>query len=181
MRPGFICIAGGVVLALSCTSHIDVPANTELTPDQHVVNFPITADPHNISDCNVCHGGTSSFRQFSCMNGTCHPADDTMNVHSNVLGYEYVPVGCYACHKTGVAQGSPDHSTLFPIGPGDSHGWVPCAACHMNADDRTIVTCAIEGCHGQADTALQHMNVANYVWTSPQCVSCHPNGTTPAQ
>jgi hypothetical protein len=172
-------IAPLALLLCACTQHLDVPSVTAPTQATHGMYFPIQADPHNIADCNVCHAGTASFRAVSCMNGTCHPSDEAMMQHQAVLGYEWYGASCYGCHKMGVAAGAPDHTTLFPIGPGQSHSWVSCAQCHRDPDVRANVTCAIEGCHGQAESAMQHVNVAMYTWTDAACVMCHPNGTNP--
>jgi hypothetical protein len=42
--------------------------NTALNSDTHRF-FPITAGPHAV-DCAVCHGGASTFKDFTCFN--CH-------------------------------------------------------------------------------------------------------------
>lgn len=179
-----ICVATLGLLALSAVvdcGGVDVPVITALTPETHTPNFPIagTQGPHAGLTCDTCHGGTSSFRQFSCSNGTCHPQAEADAQHLNRLGYEFYGPSCYGCHPTGVKEGALDHAKLFPIANGQIHGWINCNGCHQNPDTRKEVSCAIEGCHGQTPTKAQHPNVADYIWTTAACLSCHPNGIIP--
>jgi hypothetical protein len=32
------------------------------------------------------------------------------------------------------------------------------------------------GCHTQSTTTSHHSGVTGFVWASPACYSCHPNG-----
>jgi hypothetical protein len=177
-----LAIALCAATALACHGY-DVPAVTALTPDTHTPNFPINASagPHAITDCNTCHGGTISFRQFSCTNGTCHPQAEAAQQHATVVGFDVNGVSCYGCHPSGVGKGSPDHTMWFPIGATQTHGFIACIGCHQDPDTRKTVSCAIEGCHGQAPMQTKHAAVANYMWTTDACLSCHPMSTIPGK
>ena len=53
-----------------------------------------------------------------------------------------------------------------------------CAECHLDANDPTVLGCA--GCHEQAPTGASHVGVPGYQWSSPACLSCHPDGSVGA-
>lgn len=178
MRVGSLrtmVVGSALVLALlgGCEREADGPWLTALTPETHEANFPIGTGDHAV-DCSACHGGTSSFRQFACQAGECHPAAETSPRHQGALGYEWVSTSCRACHPTGSADGAQDHRAFFPIATGDKHAGVPCAFCHQDPGSRHAVSCAVEGCHGEVSMQQRHEGVDGYTWTTDGCLSCHP-------
>jgi hypothetical protein len=104
----------------------------------------------------------------------CHKADydGTTDPKHSTAGF---PTTCDTCHKATDAtwsQGRFDH-TWFPITSG-AHANRACSECHTNPSNYSIFTCTT--CHGRAETDSHHRGVSGYVYSSPACYSCHPNG-----
>jgi len=119
--------------------------------------------------------------------------------------YTNTPTDCIACHQEDYdGTTNPDHAAaMFPTDCLDCHtedAWVPadfdhdamyfpiysgkhedewtlCTECHINPNDYAIFSCI--DCHehnDQAEVDDDHDGVAGYVYDSPACYSCHPNG-----
>ncbi|HTT70978.1 MAG TPA: hypothetical protein VMG32_07110, partial [Anaeromyxobacteraceae bacterium] len=80
-------------------------ANTALTPTTHTF-FPIATGVHAV-DCNTCHGGFSSFAEFTCFNCHAHDQATTDPIHTGVNGYSYASTACYGCHANPTQIASP--------------------------------------------------------------------------
>jgi hypothetical protein len=146
------------------------------TRDGHARFFPIStsAPPaHANATCNDCHGGFSSFTQFTCLN--CHDPTTTAGQHPGVPGYNYDSNSCYACHADGTAS-FPGHDAIFPVSAGTPHAGISCATCHTVPGDHTAANQACANCHTQAATAPLHGNVGGYAWTTAACLQCHADG-----
>ncbi|HZN41055.1 MAG TPA: hypothetical protein VFD82_19770 [Planctomycetota bacterium] len=81
---------------------------------------------------------------------------------------------CQNCHTTASwPQGHFVHH--FPITSGKHRGFA-CFSCHTNPANRIAFAC-IE-CHTHRQTAMnsEHQGVGGYVWASPNCYACHPDG-----
>jgi hypothetical protein len=49
--------------------------------------------------CATCHTNSADYSVFTCTN--CHAKAATDQRHTNVSGYVYASVNCYACHRSG--------------------------------------------------------------------------------
>ncbi|NNM06738.1 MAG: hypothetical protein HKO65_16710, partial [Gemmatimonadetes bacterium] len=105
----------------------------------------------------------------------CHQTDyDGKHAGS---GY---PTDCTSCHTPTVwSDGQFNHdSQYFPIFSGKHNGkWSACSTCHTNQSDYSEFTCFACHTHSQTTMDNKHSEVAGYVYASPNCLSCHPNGT----
>ncbi len=142
----------------------------------HANYFPL-AGAHSTTACANCHvnGNYTTVPTGPCY--ACH-ATDYQNAISPVnhiaAGF---PTTCDTCHKfsdTSWLQGTFNH-TWFPINHGNSGGI--CTVCHTNPSNYAVFSCTT-GCHPQSEANQQHQGVPGYVYSSPACYSCHPNGTT---
>jgi hypothetical protein len=63
------------------------------------------------------------------------------------------------------------------MGASTSDGAMTCASCHQ-PDAASFKQLDCLGCHNheQATTDRLHTGIKDYVFTSPQCFSCHPSG-----
>ncbi|MGD2121575.1 MAG: hypothetical protein PVJ76_07515, partial [Gemmatimonadota bacterium] len=107
----------------------------------------------------------------------CHQADyDGEHAGS---GY---PTNCAACHTPTVwIPANFDHDRdYFPIFSGKHRGkWSVsgCSTCHTNPDNFSSFTCFACHKHNQTNMDNDHSEVSGYEYSSPACLSCHPNGT----
>ncbi|BDG09950.1 hypothetical protein [Anaeromyxobacter paludicola] len=177
--PRPLAAALAALLLAACGGNARAPWLTSATPATHT-KFPIAGGVHAspaVAKCDDCHGPYDTFRQFTCVG--CHTQAQTDPWHTGVTGYAWSSPSCYQCHPDGTAAGI-DHTTKFPIGSTSKHATVGCSDCHVNAADRTQVTCT--GCHGgshdQATAAGQHASVAatSYGYTDALCLRCHADG-----
>lgn len=154
------------------------------TPESHYY-FPILAGlPHDM-DCNTCHGGFPTFKQFQCISCHEHSQEVLDPIHVGIANY-YDSVQCYDCHPDGTANSGlsrDDHTialSLFPINAGTNHAEVACNDCHIDPTDRTVDACP--QCHYDQVPTLDnsHSQVGDYVANDNQmCKMCHPDGEIP--
>ncbi len=127
--------------------------------------FPLTGG-HAIA-CDRCHtGGTFTSLPTDCY--ACHQADyaATTNPNHATSGYS---TSCATCHTTTTWQGAVfNHS--FPL-QGDHN--VSCNVCHLGGDTTTF---SCTQCHTQSKTDADHSGEPGYVYASPSCLACHPDG-----
>lgn len=134
--------------------------------------FPIYSGKHSgtWSSCNDCHTQTNDYPFFSCI--TCHEHNqvDTDIQHQGIQGYIYESSECYACHPTGDAGGSFDHSiSNFPLT--GAHLTVDCIGCHVNGYSQPPSTnCA--DCHQTEFNKSANPNHQTLGITT-DCASCH--------
>src|SRR6185503_11997637 len=76
--------------------------STAMTRLSHEQYFPIGMGPHEKADCNSCHGGFASFKQFSCVSCHEHAQDVTDPVHKGVTDYKFESGACLSCHPKGL-------------------------------------------------------------------------------
>lgn len=158
----------------------EAPWLTAPTADQHAARFfPVNAGSIHGgagAQCDDCHGGFDTFRQFDCIH--CHnghhadPATVTA-WHAAVPDFAFDSPACYRCHPDGRGGTAVDHAALFPIAPGTKHETAGCMNCHLDRANRLLLGCA--GCHGheQAIMATAHAPVSGYAFDSALCVRCH--------
>lgn len=170
-----------VMITLLCTgcwsSGSYPPLERErIDASNHGPYFPISAgDVHEGLDCQACHGGTSTFMEFTCV--TCH--DHAQNVtdpqHLGIPRYVYADTACYDCHPNGTISGV-DHDPFFPIGTDSKHAEMRCVACHPQPTDRKVYTCTDCHDHLREVTDPAHVTVPTYVYADTACYICHPTG-----
>jgi len=148
---------------------------------QHDGIFPVYSGAHAgvWRNCTTCHTDPTSYRVFVCT--TCHTQPETNSHHQEVPGYEWLDQSCLMCHPRGSAEGSggsAQHDAIFPINSGTHAGrWTVCADCHTDPSTRTIFTCVSAACHPATPaTTPLHQGIPGYVYTSAQCLACHPTG-----
>ena len=147
----------------STTSWAGATFNHNNTP------FPLTG-AHTTVACASCHvNNVFAGTPTDCY--SCHAADynGTTNPNHKSAGF---PTTCATCHTTTAWTGATFNHTWFPTNHGNANG--VCSTCHTNSSDYSVFQCT--GCHAQAQTTNQHQGVKGFVWSSPSCYSCHPNG-----
>jgi len=178
--------------------HID-KYNATTNPNHVAAGFPTTCDTcHRATDTSWDQGtfNHSTYYQLVGVHATqpcaaCHPNNrfpgtpttcagchiDKYNATTNpnhiAAGF---PTTCETCHRptdTSWTQGTFSH-TWFPITSGNHN--VPCAQCHTTPSNFAVFSCTSGGCHPQQRTNNDHQGVNGYVYSSPACYSCHPNG-----
>ena len=132
-------------------------------------SFPLTLG-HSGPACIDCHiGGNYTSTSTDCY--SCHQVDynNTVNPNHKTLSFS---VTCAQCHTTNPGwkpASYTQHDTQFPIYSGRHKGqWTDCSDCHTNSANYSLFNCIT--CHSNVHSGK------NY--TSSQCFSCHPRGTT---
>ena len=75
------------------------------------------------------------------------------------------------------AVNASNHGTYFPIAPGSTHQGIDCEGCHGGTATFLDFSCIDCHDHAQAPTDSAHAVVAGYLYASPSCYLCHPDGT----
>ncbi|RMH03253.1 MAG: hypothetical protein D6702_06455 [Planctomycetota bacterium] len=140
-------------------------------PDHQAMGFPTT--------CEDCHDTKNWAHGTFDHNGivdncvSCHLAEyqATTNPNHQAAGF---PTTCEDCHDTvNWNHGTFDHD--FPITSGKHKGFA-CAKCHKNTANYADFTCIDCHAHRKSKMDDEHRDVNGYVYASPACYSCHPNG-----
>lgn len=138
---------------------------------QHPSSFPLTG-AHVPLDCNDCHtGGTLSGLDPDCVSCHLDEYDATTSPSHSASGF---PTTCQSCHST-ISWFGATFAHAFPINSG-RHSSADCTDCHPDLSNPMTFTCTTGGCHDQGETDDDHDEVDNYVYSSPACYDCHPNG-----
>lgn len=175
-----LILAGLVLAAYGCSpadsSSSAAPSVTATTPESHDAYFPLLTGPHAGTDCDQCHGDFDTFTELSCIGCHEHREEATSPQHDGLSRYTYTGRSCVSCHPRGEAEGAANHEQIFPIAAGTPHGNETCSGCHLDANDRTQVTCI--DCHAHAQTAMaeSHAAIAAFEWSTAACRTCHPMG-----
>ncbi|MEZ5978683.1 MAG: cytochrome c3 family protein [Planctomycetota bacterium] len=136
-------------------------------------SWPLTGS-HAAADCAQCHtGGVFQGTPTDC--ASCHLSDynTTSDPNHQAAGF---PTSCQTCHNTNTWNGATfNHS--FPITTG-KHKNYDCSDCHLVSSDYAQFSCTHCHAHNQSEMQQKHdeENVQNYVWSSPACYACHPDG-----
>ncbi len=157
-------------LSTDCTGCHNTTAWVPSTMNHASYGFTLTG-AHTTTACNTCHKTAYAGTPTACYG--CHQADyngTTNPIHSSA-GF---PTTCQTCHTTTSWAGATFNHTWFPTSHGNAAGI--CANCHTSQTDFSQYQCTV--CHTQAQTDPHHTGVQNYVYSSPACYSCHPNGRT---
>ena len=169
-------------------------------PNHVAAGFPTTCDScHRATDANWNQGNFNhaTFYQLVGVHATqpcvaCHPNNRFAGTPTTCVGCHLdkynattnpnhvaagFPTTCDTCHRptdSSWNQGTFNH-TWFPITSG-RHANLQCAQCHTTPSNFAVFSCTTGGCHPQGETNGHHNGVSGYVYSSPACYSCHPNG-----
>lgn len=131
--------------------------------------FPLTG-AHAVTDCAQCHaGGTYRGTPRDCV--SCHMADYAGTTDPNHAAAGF-PTSCQNCHDTSDWNNAMfAHS--FPIeGPHDRD----CMECHRVPRNFSLFSCTHCHDHRRSEMDDEHDDVGGYVYNSPACYACHPDG-----
>jgi len=146
----------------------------------HATFFPIaTGDMHAGIACQDCHGATRAIADLQCVACHTHDKATTDAAHLGLTGYQYDSPSCYNCHQDSTIP--PFDHTGFPIAAGTTHSAFSCQDCHSASRavaDLTCTTCHTNA-HAQIPTDAAHVSVTSYLYASPSCYNCHPDGSVP--
>ncbi len=138
--------------------------------------FPIYSGAHDgvWSECSACHTDPGDKSVYDCLG--CHAQGTIDGVHLGMPEYSYTTAACMTCHPTGdIPQYTEHDANFFPIYSGPHSGtWTECATCHTDPTDKSVYSCLV--CHEQTDTDNMHDGIAGYVYSSTDCLTCHPTG-----
>jgi hypothetical protein len=134
--------------------------------------FPLTG-AHVATDCAQCHtGGVYAGTPTDC--ASCHLAEYQATTAPNHAASGF-PTACDACHTTTAWTRSTFDHDFFPITGGD-HGGLDCADCHLVPSNFSSFSCTHCHEHRKSEADDEHQDVQGYVWSSPACLQCHPDG-----
>jgi hypothetical protein len=141
--------------------------------------FPIFSGTHSgqWTDCTECHTTPNDRSVYDCL--VCHTNPTTDGIHAGMQGYSFSSPACYDCHPTGQKGSFVDHDAqFFPIynGPHKDIWNDDCSICHTVANNRSVFTCLSCHEHSQSTMDEKHREETGYSYSSPSCLSCHPNG-----
>ncbi|MFO1054829.1 MAG: cytochrome c3 family protein [Planctomycetota bacterium] len=138
----------------------------------HPASFPLTGG-HANHTCADCHGTGGNYAGLSTACDSCHHAAYVATTNPNHQSASF-PLTCQTCHNTTQWLGATfNHS--FPITSGAHRGFT-CADCHTTPNNYQAFSCIDCHTHSRTTTDGHHRGVRNYVYASPDCLRCHPNG-----
>ncbi len=136
----------------------------------HPQSFPLQGG-HAGRSCSDCHqNGNYSNTPTDCV--ACHLDDfnGTTNPNHRNQGFG---TDCQVCHRGVDTWRGAVFNHSFPR-TGDHN--VSCTDCHTTPGNSTAFSCIHCHDHSQSRMADKHREVNGYVWASPDCLRCHPNG-----
>ncbi len=159
----------------TCAVCHNTVAWTPATFDHNATAFPLTG-AHTSVACTSCHiNGIYAGTPTDCY--SCHSSVYNSTTDPNHVASGF-PRTCADCHSTSTWSGATFNHTGFPIYSGTHAGrWTSCNDCHPNSSNYSVFTCTT-ACHPQSSTDANHQGIANYVYNSANCYSCHPTGQT---
>lgn len=137
----------------------------------HPSSFPLNGG-HSGRSCTDCHsGGIYTGLSTSCV--SCHLNDYNTAGDPNHISAGF-PTSCQDCHSINSWQGANfDHD--FPITSGRHR--FSCITCHTVPGNYTTFSCIDCHEHSESKAGSHHgPEISGYVWSSPACYSCHPQG-----
>ncbi|MFT5734664.1 MAG: hypothetical protein ACJAZN_002473 [Planctomycetota bacterium] len=133
--------------------------------------FPLTGQ-HRNADCSECHtNGIYAGTPRNCVD--CH-RQEYLNANDPNHVAAGFPESCENCHNT-QRWDDANFNHFFRIN-GGSHGGFDCIDCHTMPNNFTEASCTHCHEHRQSEADDEHSDVNGYVWSSPQCIACHPDG-----
>ena len=144
------------------------PAKFDIHDDFY---FPVYSGEHRgeWESCADCHTQPESYAVFSCTNCHEHNQGEMDDEHSDVNGYSYNSLACYACHPMGRKEEAFNHdNTGFSLK--GAHQQTDCLDCHTNGFSGTPSECA--SCHiNNYNEAANPVHVTAGI--STECQTCH--------
>lgn len=142
-------------------------------------DFPLLGR-HVRLDCESCHRGQlpAHFTETPARCVACHQTD-----YLETIDPDHVASGlstdCEGCHHASAWKPSvmPEHDPFFPIFSGSHRGrWNSCSNCHPGPAAFSSFDCL--GCHEHDRNRMDpaHIGMQGYVYSSPECLMCHPRG-----
>ncbi len=143
-------------------------------------NFPFSGK-HALVDCQACHTNMPtedfSFNTTRCV--SCHQSDYLGVVSPNHVNDAF-STDCENCHQMDRWRPAlfENHDISFPIFSGEhKNEWDDdCRSCHTNPSDYQSFNCLNCHEHPQTKTDADHAGIGGYVYNSPDCYFCHPQG-----
>jgi hypothetical protein len=203
-QPCSACHSSGIYEGLpsDCVDCHQADYDASVDPDHAAAGFPTTCDAchsashltwdeavyahtawpllglHADQTCVTCHAtGVYAGLPSDCVD--CHLDDYNATVSPDHAAVGY-PTYCDICHRPSDLswnQGTFDH-VYFPITSGP-HGNRDCVVCHVSMPNMAVFSCLTGGCHPQAKTEDIHSGETGFVYDSPACYACHPDGQPP--
>jgi hypothetical protein len=149
-----------------------VPLGWQPARFDHPSSLPLVGG-HAGLDCAACHTDPTNFAGLDPSCFSCHSGDyaATTNPNHALQGFSTT---CTQCHTTARWGGATfDHR--FPITSG-AHAGIDCTECHTPQAPAPRFSCIECHEHDQASMDREHQGERGYVWASPDCYRCHPNG-----
>jgi len=132
--------------------------------------WPLTGT-HATTSCSACHGG-GVFTGLETDCASCHLTDFQQTTDPNHVTSGF-GTNCATCHGTNSWEGATfDHP--FPIA--GAHRNLSCADCHLVPSAPSEFSCTHCHAHTQQESTNEHQDVSDFIWSSPACYQCHPNG-----
>jgi len=134
-------------------------------------SWPLTGR-HAQAGCQECHAsGVYAGLPNQCED--CHLAEYQSTTNPNHISAGF-PTTCDVCHDTSSWLGA-NFNHSFPINSG-KHKRLDCSDCHMNPNNYMQFSCIDCHEHRKSKMDSEHKGVGGYSWSSPACLSCHPDG-----
>jgi hypothetical protein len=128
------------------------------------------------NDCATCHNGNYVTTPNVCFG--CHQ-DEYNNTDNPPHASANFSTECQTCHsQNSWSPATFDHDNqYFPIYSGKHKDkWDVCTDCHTNPNNFSVFSCIDCHEHRQSKMDEEHEGVTGYVYSSPACLSCHPDG-----
>ncbi|MCF8306926.1 MAG: hypothetical protein K9G57_14850 [Ignavibacteriales bacterium] len=146
-------------------------------PDHNNV-FALTNSHSLITvSCSDCHSTGYSNTNSDCY--SCHTIEYNNSTNPAHLSAGF-PTTCEDCHSpTQWNQANFDHDgPYFPIYSGKHNGeWASCADCHTQASNFSAFDCTQCHEHNKIEMDQKHRSITGYIYSSPECFACHPDGS----
>lgn len=134
-------------------------------------SWPLTG-AHTALDCTLCHdSGVFAGTPTDC--AACHLGDYQATTNPNHVSSGF-GTNCATCHSTNTWLGAAFNHT-FPIDSGP-HIVLNCSDCHLTPSSPVEFSCVHCHEHSQLEMGDTHSEVSGYLWSSPSCLQCHPDG-----
>jgi len=133
---------------------------------------------HSATPCYRCHTGApvGNFAGLDPACSSCHLQEYLAATSPNHVSSGF-PTACNNCHNTISWQNAAFDLAFhpFPINSGHHNGFA-CATCHTVPGNFAVFSCIDCHAHQQGPMNAEHSGVGGYMWSSPACYACHPNG-----
>ncbi|MCA8943300.1 MAG: hypothetical protein KDB80_12125, partial [Planctomycetes bacterium] len=137
----------------------------------HTSAFPLIGS-HAAASCSQCHVG-NVYQGLPSDCSDCHMPEYTAATDPPHAAQGF-GTDCATCHTPTTWEGA-EFNHQFPIDTGD-HRNLACVDCHTTPGNSTVFSCTHCHEHRQSEMADEHDEVGGYVWSSPACYACHPDG-----